>query len=66
MLAVSPDPLIFLVYFVSWKMFAFCIFIGGVSFWALLKLKRHLPADLLAGSGTCFLSFAITLVIMGI
>lgn len=59
-------PLIFLAYFVSWKMAAFCIFIGGMSFWASLKLKRHLPTDLLAGSGTCFVSFAIALVIMGI
>lgn len=57
-------PLIFLAYFVSWKMAAFCIFIGGMSFWASLKLKRHLPTDLLAGSIVCFVSFAIALVMM--
>ncbi|MGC4018482.1 MAG: hypothetical protein QM793_04140 [Muricomes sp.] len=57
-------PLIFLVYFVSWKMAAFGVLIGGMSFWASLKLKRHSLMDLLSGSMTCIVSFAIVLVMM--
>lgn len=52
-------PLIFLIYFISWKMAFVCILIGAGSFWASLKLKRHLPMDLLLGSTACLVSFLI-------
>ncbi|HIW22259.1 MAG TPA: hypothetical protein H9887_09605 [Candidatus Dorea intestinavium] len=57
-------PLIFLIYFISWKLAFFCILIGGFSFWASIKLKRHTLKDLVIGSATCILSFGVAFLIM--
>lgn len=36
-----------------------CLVIAGLSFWASVRLKRHLPSDLLFGSMVCLLSFGV-------
>ena len=52
-------PLLFLSYFVGWKVCIGCILIAASSFWASLVLKRHKASDLIAGSLVCIISFGI-------
>lgn len=56
-------PLIFLIYFINWKMALICIPIGGMSFWASIKLNRHSPKELFLGSASCIVSFGIAIAI---
>lgn len=52
-------PLLFLVYFVSWKVIVPCVLAATLIGWSSLTLKRHTMRDLLMGMIVCVISFAI-------
>ncbi|MFC6314281.1 hypothetical protein ACFQHW_01680 [Lapidilactobacillus achengensis] len=59
------SPIVFLSYFSLLKPAAAFLVAGGLSFWASLKLKRHRPRDLIAGSLVMLTAFTLALLITG-
>ncbi|WP_261806249.1 hypothetical protein [Lapidilactobacillus luobeiensis] len=59
------SPIVFLSYFSLLKPAVVFLLAGILSFWASLKLQRHRPHDLCAGSLVMLVSFGVALLIVG-
>lgn len=57
-------PLLFLVYFISWKGIIPCVLAAVLIGWSSLVLKRHTMRDLLTGTMVCVISFTISWALM--
>lgn len=57
-------PLLFLIYFIDWKLCFPCVLIALLIVWSSLYLKRHTKKDLAMGSIVCILSFLISYLII--
>lgn len=57
-------PLISMVYFMGWKCILPCAMLFALTIWASLALKRHTLKELIAGSGSAVMAFAISLLFL--
>ncbi|MFB0920082.1 MAG: recombinase family protein [Oscillospiraceae bacterium] len=57
-------PLILMVYFIGWKCVLPCLALFALIIWASLNLKRHTPKELITGSFSAVIAFAISLLIV--
>lgn len=57
-------PLLFLIYFIDWKLCFPCFLIALLIVWSSLYLKRHTKKDLAMGSLACILSFLLSYLII--
>ena len=57
-------PLVFLVFFVDWRLVFPCLFIATLIFWSSLYLKRHTIPDLFWGVLSNLFAFALSFLII--
>ncbi len=57
-------PLLFLIYFMDWKLCIPCIIFSLLIVWSSLYLKRHTKKDLAMGSLVCVIAFLFSLIII--
>lgn len=58
--ASCTSPLVFFVYYFSWKAFIPSIFVFLIILWSSLVTKRHTLKEFLAGSAICIISLVIS------
>ena len=57
-------PLILMVYFIGWKCVLPCVALFALIIWASLSLKRHTRKELITGSCSAVIAFAISLLLV--
>jgi membrane-associated phospholipid phosphatase len=55
-------PMVFMIYFISWKAIFPCILLAALIVWSSLLLKRHTARDLAFGAFTCLIAFAVSFI----
>jgi hypothetical protein len=57
-------PLILMIYFIGWKCVLPCAVMFALIIWASLTAKRHTPKELIAGSSSAVIAFAVSLLFL--